>query len=334
MRLVEVFSGCGGLSSGLVEAGLTIKELLDHDKDSCATLCLNHSGTLVHQASVFDFHLERDCCDLLAGGVPCQSFSLAGKQKGLLDPRGNMFKEFTRLVEEASPSVFLVENVVGLVLHQKGRTLEGIIDNFEKLGYHVKWKVLNAVDYQVAQKRRRIFIVGYKKTEFDFEDYSFPEKVIGILTLKDILGGVPESAGTSYSTTKKSFLEKIPSGGCWTSLSPHEQKTYLGGSFTSGGGKRGFARRLAWNEPCLTLTTSPSQKQTERCHPDETRPFTTREYARIQSFPDTYQFHGSISSIYKQIGNAVPIKLAYHVGLSLKILFSKKKVYSSATAIS
>jgi len=94
----------------------------------------------------------------------------------------------------------------------------------------------------------------------------------------------------------------------------------MGKSFFSGGGKRGYAKRLSMKQPSVTLTCSPAQKQTERCHPKETRPLTTREYARVQSFPDEYEFAGSVNAIYKQIGNAVPVMLAYHVGKSLKSL--------------
>lgn len=94
-------------------------------------------------------------------------------------------------------------------------------------------------------------------------------------------------------------------------------KEYMGKSYNSGGGRRGIARRISWDEPCLTLTTSPSQKQTERCHPDETRPFTVREYARIQSFPDDWEFEGTLTSKYRQIGNAVPVELAKRIGVEI-----------------
>lgn len=117
-----------------------------------------------------------------------------------------------------------------------------------------------------------------------------------------------------YSEKRKKILDLVKPGGCWIDLPLDLQKEFLGKSFNSGGGKRGMARRISWDEPCLTLTTSPSQKQTERCHPDETRPFTIREYARIQTFPDNWEFMGSVSSQYKQIGNAVPSKLAEEVG--------------------
>jgi len=122
----------------------------------------------------------------------------------------------------------------------------------------------------------------------------------------------------SYPEKKAEVMRLVPAGGCWINLPEEVQKQYMGKSIHSGGGKRGIARRLAWDEPSLTLTTSPCQKQTERCHPEETRPLTVREYARIQSFPDEYVFKGSMGSQYRQIGNAVPVELGYHVGKALK----------------
>ena len=115
----------------------------------------------------------------------------------------------------------------------------------------------------------------------------------------------------------KYFLQKIPQGGCWINLPENEQRELLGNSFNSGGGKRGIAKRLSMNSPSLTLTTSPMQKQTCRCHPIETRPLTVREYARIQSFPDNWIFCGGKSRKYHQLGNAVPVNLARAISKSI-----------------
>ena len=137
---------------------------------------------------------------------------------------------------------------------------------------------------------------------------------------------MPKSKFTPYSQKKKEVLKLVPEGGCWVDLPEDIAKEYMGKSYYSGGGRRGMARRIAWDEPCLTLTTSPSQKQTERCHPEETRPFTVREYARIQSFPDNWEFVGSLSNQYKQIGNAVPVELARRIGIAIvEALQSKEK---------
>ena len=128
---------------------------------------------------------------------------------------------------------------------------------------------------------------------------------------------VPESNGQKYPAKKIEVMKLVPQGGYWRDLPEDVQKTYMQKSFYLGGGKTGMARRMHWDEPCLTLTCAPAQKQTERCHPEETRPFTVREYARIQTFPDDWEFKGALTSQYKQIGNAVPTNMAYELGLSL-----------------
>lgn len=145
----------------------------------------------------------------------------------------------------------------------------------------------------------------------------FPEPRSYIITLREALHECPASDGQEYSSNKRKVMELIPEGGNWKDLTPVLQREFMGGSLYLEGGKTGMARRLAWNEPSLTLTCSPSQKQTERCHPSETRPLNIREYARIQTFPDQWNFSGSIGAQYKQIGNAVPVNLAYHIGNSI-----------------
>ena len=135
--------------------------------------------------------------------------------------------------------------------------------------------------------------------------------------MKDLLQNVPISFGSKYNEEKIKLFKLIPQGGCWVNLPEQTQKDYLGNSYLSGGGKRGILYRLSMDKPSLTLLCTPSQKQTERCHPLEERPLTIREYARIQTFDDSYLFSGSISSQYKQIGNAIPVELAKQIGISL-----------------
>ena len=176
---------------------------------------------------------------------------------------------------------------------------------------------MDASYHGVGQKRERIILIGTRNDLVNRVRFEYPEPDEKRMTLRDALAGCPESEGASYSEKKRKILEMIPPGGCWVNL-PHDiAKEYLGGSWKTGGGKRGMARRISWDEPCLTLTTSPSQKQTERCHPDETRPFTIREYARIQSFPDDWEFCGGMGSQYRQIGNAVPVELARRIGVQV-----------------
>lgn len=263
-----------------------------------------------------DFTAFRDKVDIVTGGFPCQAFSFAGKKLGFDDTRGTLFHEFARCVQEVHPKVFLAENVRGLVSHDKGRTLSTIISVLESLGYHTQQKVMNACYFGVGQKRERIVIIGIRN-DLDI-NFTYPIEDEKWTTLRDALRDCPKSVGEQYSEKKKKVLDLVPAGGCWVNLPEDVAKEYMGKSYYSGGGRRGMARRISWDEPCLTLTCSPSQKQTERCHPDETRPFTVREYARIQSFPDDWIFCGGLCDQYKQIGNAVPVEMARRVGVQLK----------------
>lgn len=190
---------------------------------------------------------------------------------------------------------------------------------FIKEGYEVYWNILNSWNYDVAQKRERIVIIGIREDLVKEQKYPFrfPLAQVYKPVLKDVLKDVPKSKVTAYSDKKREVMKLVPPGGCWVDLPEQIAKDYMGKSWYSGGGKRGMARRISWDEPCLTLTTSPSQKQTERCHPDETRPFSIREYARIQSFPDEWEFSGGVGAQYRQIGNAVPVNLAKYIGKSL-----------------
>ena len=234
------------------------------------------------------------------------------KKMGFEDTRGTLFFEFARAVKEIEPKMFLAENVRGIINHDNGRTLSTILSVLSELGYDVKYKLVNAVNYGVPQKRERVLIVG---TRTDLKlTFHFPREYRRIVTLREALKNVPQSEGMKYSEKRREILKLVPPGGCWRNLPVELQKSFMGKSYYSGGGRTGMARRMSWDEPSLTLTTSPSQKQTERCHPEETRPFTIREYARIQTFPDRWEFRGSVGEQYKQIGNAVPVKLAYSVG--------------------
>lgn len=144
--------------------------------------------------------------------------------------------------------------------------------------------------------------------------FVFPAEIPEKRVLKDVLLDVPDSPGAKYTEEKIRLYKMIPQGGCWVNLPEDLQRAYLGNSYNSGGGKRGILYRLSMEKPSLTLLCTPSQKQTERCHPLEERSLTIREYARIQTFDDNYEFMGSITSQYKQIGNAVPVLLAKCMG--------------------
>ena len=323
--VLELFAGAGGLAVGLEKAGLKCVALNEIDKWACQTLRQNRPQWNILEGDIkdFSFHDYHNKVDVVTGGFPCQAFSYAGKKLGLNDARGTLFYEFARVVQEVNPLICIGENVRGLLSHQKGRTLQGMISILDEIGYRVApIQILKAVQYRVPQKRERLILAGIRKDiPLSFE---YPKPHHKIYNLEDALkkgalynNDVPKSDGAQYPVYKKEILEMIPPKGYWRDLPVEKQKEYMGGSFYLGGGKTGMARRIGWDEPSLTLTCSPAQKQTERCHPDETRPFTVREYARIQTFPDKWVFAGSVAQQYKQIGNAVPVNLGQEVGYSV-----------------
>lgn len=321
---IELFSGAGGLALGFSNAGLKSKLLVEWDKDAVKTLRKNKPDWNVVHDDIrnVDFKKYRDEIDVVAGGFPCQTFSYAGNGKGFGDTRGTMFFEFARCVSQVRPKIALGENVRGLIRHDNGRTLKTMIAQLEEIGYRVAWKLLRAQYHDVAQKRERLIILGVRK-DLDFP-HLFPKEKDYALSLRDVLTNCPESEGAKYPKRKAFIMSKVPEGGYWRDLPIKLQKEYMKGSFYLEGGKTGMARRLAWNEPSLTLVCTPAQGQTERCHPSETRPLTIRESARIQSFPDSWIFEGSQASQYKQIGNAVPVNLGYYVGRCLVAMLEGK----------
>jgi DNA (cytosine-5)-methyltransferase 1 len=323
--VLELFAGAGGLAVGLEKSGLKCVALNEVDKWACQTLRNNRPNWKVLEGDIKDFVFSefKDKVDVVTGGFPCQAFSYAGKKLGLNDARGTLFYEFARVVQEVNPIICIGENVRGLLSHDKGKTLAGMISILDEIGYRVvPVEVLKAIHYRVPQKRERLILVGVRK---DINiNFSYPKPHRKIYNLKDALKrgelfncDVPKSKGATYPEYKKSVLDMVPPKGYWRDLPIDVQKEYMGGSFYLGGGKTGMARRIGWDEPSLTLTCSPAQKQTERCHPEETRPFTVREYARIQTFPDDWDFAGSIAQQYKQIGNAVPVNLGQELGYSV-----------------
>jgi DNA (cytosine-5)-methyltransferase 1 len=324
-KVLELFAGAGGLAVGLEMAGLKCVALNEIDKWACQTLRTNRPNWKVLEGDIktFNFLEYKNKVDIVTGGFPCQAFSYAGKKLGMADARGTLFYEFARVVKEVNPPICIGENVRGLLTHENGKTLQGMISILDEIGYNVvPVQVLKAINFKVPQKRERLILVGIRK---DIGlNYEYPKPYKRIYNLKDALKkgelfncNVPKSLGVKYPKSKIEVLDLVPPKGYWRDLPLEIQKKFMGGSFYLGGGKTGIARRIGWDEPCLTLTCSPAQKQTERCHPEETRPFTVREYARIQTFPDDWKFEGSLAQQYKQIGNAVPVNLGREIGYSI-----------------
>lgn len=319
--VLELFAGAGGLALGLDQAGFKNIGLVEIDKYASATLRKNRpdwnviENDITKINDIYKYIGKGTNVDVVSGGFPCQTFSYAGKRLGLEDTRGTLFYDYAKILNQVKPKMFIAENVRGLVTHDHGRTLKTIIDVFEDLGYSTTYNVLNAWDYGVAQKRQRMILIGIRN-DLDIT-YEFPKPYTYKPVLRDALKNVPDSDGQKFSQKKAEVMKLVPAGGYWKDLPDEIAREYMGVSYFSGGGRTGMARRISWDEPSLTLTTSPSQKQTERAHPDENRPFKTREYARIQSFPDNWEFAGSLNQVYKQIGNAVAVNFAREIGLSV-----------------
>jgi len=327
MKALELFAGAGGLALGIEKAGFETIGLIEFDKDASDTLRKNRPyWRVVHDdianVSCLDleeyFGIKKGELDLLSGGAPCQSFSYAGNRLGLDDARGTLFYHYAIFLEKLQPKMFLFENVKGLRSHDGGRTYKTIANIFKQTGYIVQKEVLNAWDYGVAQKRERLITIGIRNDLANNIKFDFPKPHNYKPVLKDILLDCPADEGTPYSEYKRKIFELVPPGGYWRDVPKDIAKEYMKSCWHMGGGRTGILRRLSLDEPSLTVLTSPSQKQTDRCHPLEARPFTIRENARCQSFPDDWIFCGSVSAKYKQVGNAVPVNLAYEIALKIK----------------
>lgn len=328
----ELFAGGGGLALGMEKAGFHHLLLNEFDHSACETLRANRPKWNVIEGDVhdIDFTPFKGKIDFLSGGFPCQAFSYAGKRLGFEETRGTLFFELARAVKEIQPKVFMGENVRGLFEHDKGRTLKTIKAVIAELGYTlVEPRVLRALQYNVPQKRERLILIAIRNDIAPFVEFRWPDVCPAVRTLRDAFYAgelydtdVPPSDGQKYPASKFEIMQLVPEGGDWRDLPEDVARKYMKGSYNLGGGKTGMARRLSMDEPSLTLTCAPAQKQTERCHPIETRPLTVREYARIQTFPDDWQFCGNLTAQYKQIGNAVPVNLAWAIGRSLIRLFN------------
>lgn len=328
MKCIELFAGAGGLALGIEKAGFETIGLIEINQQAAETLKKNRPNWNVICDDIANisclnleerFQIKKGELDLLSGGAPCQAFSYAGKRLGLEDTRGTLFYHYAIFLQKLQPKMFLFENVRGLLTHDGGKTYQTMLTVFEEAGYSIQYKILNAWDYGVAQKRERLITIGIRNDLIEkiHFDYPIPHEYKPVL--KDILTDVPQSVGTRYSTKKEKIFSLVPPGGYWKDIPEDIAKDYMKSCWYMGGGRTGILRRLSMDEPSLTVLTSPSQKQTDRCHPLEPRPFTVRENARCQSFPDEWEFCGTVGEQYKQVGNAVPVNLAYEIAREIKI---------------
>jgi DNA (cytosine-5)-methyltransferase 1 len=358
---ISLFAGAFGLDLGMEQAGFHTVNVVEIDPDAVKTIALNRphlfecavprdiqqvsSQTLLEQAGRvlgIGRSLRAGEVDIVTGGPPCQPYSTAGKRGSIGDPRGSLFMDFIRIVEEVQPRFFVMENVRGLLSapirhrphHQRGlgfpplepdempgSALQIVLAEMKRIGYEVNYGLLNAADYGVPQVRERVIFIGSR----DGQSVTLPlpiysEKGIrGLpkwLTLKHALEELVDTQPEyiPYSQSRIKYLRLLKAGQNWRHLPDELKKEAMGGAYKSGGGKVGFYRRLSWDKPSPTVTTSPHQKATDMCHPEQLRPLSVRESARIQTFPDDWIFYGSTASKYRQIGNAVPVLLAKAIG--------------------
>ena len=338
---LSLFSGAGGLDIGLHQAGFTTRQYVEADEKCRDTLRTNVHNPILF-TDVKTYKGQRGIFDLVSGGPPCQSFSTAGKREALEDPRGNLIFDFIRIIDETRPRFFIMENVRGLEsasLPDKpmGSVLqEEVYPRFTELGYELATGLVSSLDYGIAQDRKRFLIIGSRDHEFGTWPAKLP--ILKLLppthgpntltpykVLYEVLTDLPDEKieCMSYSEARAKIYSGVPSGKNWRYFrdSPNYTTEYvqeiLGGAYNSSGGRVGFWRRLSWDKWSPTLTTSPVQKATGLCHPDETRPLSVREYARIQGFPDNWDFKGTTAAKYRQIGNAVPCVLGKVIGQTL-----------------
>jgi len=367
IKVVDLFAGVGGLSYGFAQDALfeivAANEILPKTAEAYT---LNHPSVKFYCKDIKDFGisdlkndlgLEEGEVDLVIGGPPCQAYSTVGKRL-IDDPRGKLFCEYYRVLEEIKPKVFIFENVKGLLSMQDGELLSSIISLFKSLGYKVTYKVLNAADYGVPQVRERVIIVGTKlisKFYYPEPTHYNPEegrsllnrKLLPYLTLADAISDLPlirsGEESFEYLTNPENYFQRLMRRNAPKKIMDHnapknnERLVKLMENLPDGGSpedlpeelrpKSGFANtycRLWWNRPSTTITRNLSTPSSSRCiHPKAPRPLTTREGARIQCFPDDYIFYGSRSDKNLQIGNAVPTFLSSALKESVKKHFSK-----------
>lgn len=342
--VISTFSGAMGLDNGLEKAGFDIRLAVEQEKVMCETIRLNKPGLPLVADDIRKYSgeellrhagMERGEPFLLCGGPPCQAFSTAGKRRGFEDERGNVFLKFISLIDEIRPRYFLIENVRGLlsasyeppelkgkIAPRKGTALSYILNRIQSIGYGCSFTLYDAANYGVPQRRERVIILGSR------EGYSLPlippthseNGVRGLrpwVTLRRALEGLTSCTAGVIPAKRVKYYRYLKGGQNWKNLPKELQEEAMGKSYRLQGGKTGFYRRLDWDSPAPTLVTCPTMPATELCHPEEIRPLSVEEYARIQMFPDTWKFAGNLANVYKQIGNAVPVGLAAAAGRHL-----------------
>ncbi len=321
MDVVSFFAGCGGLDLGFEQAGFQVVWANEFEPAVRYTYLKNHPNTEFVLADINTISPSTiPDCDGFIGGPPCQSWSVAGKQRGINDERGKLFLTYIRLIEAKKPKFFLIENVKGILDDKFKDVFEDFLVRLDSAGYDVKWDLLDAVNYRVPQNRERVFIIGFRKDLHIC--YKFPMPTCHEpITLARALGDINEEP-MRYGD--KELLKNN------TLRSNHDVLTSEYGSFYYRGN-----RRRGWNQPSFTIHATADNIPLHPSSPKmmffghenwkfqqdkigDYRRLSVRECARIQTFPDRFIFEcDNIKAIYKMIGNAVPPRMAYELAKSI-----------------
>lgn len=325
MKIISLFSGAGGLDLGFVRAGFDIAMANEFDKKIWATYEKNHKAPLI-KGDIRDIKESDfpDEVDGIIGGPPCQSWSEAGALRGIYDERGQLFFDYIRILRDKQPKFFLAENVSGMLANRHSEAVQNIVSRFEECGYDVTIDLVNAADYGVPQDRKRVFYIGFRK-DLNIK-FKFPEPTTPLpeqkKTLRDAIGDLVDTAVPALPKNKTNGVLKIPN---------HE---YFVGAYSTIFMSRNRVR--SWDQQAFTVQASGRQCQLHPQAPEMIlveknkrifvpgkehlyRRLTVRECARIQGFPDDFEFiYTDVDTGYKMIGNAVPVDLAYIIAKSIK----------------
>lgn len=329
MNVLSLFSGCGGLDLGFEKAGFNIPVANEFDKTIWDTFKINHPNTKLIEGDVRQV-TEQDIREMfngrvdgIIGGPPCQSWSEAGSLRGIDDARGQLFFEYIRILKQFKPKFFLAENVKGMLANRHSEAVKRILELFSESGYDVSLTLVNAKDFGVAEERKRVFYIGFRKdlkVKFKFPEGSTKDDDKKI-SLRDIIWDLKDSA--------------VPAA----SKNQHNEKAINNNEYFTGSYSPIFMSRnrvKSWDEQAFTVQASGRQCQlhpqapkmvkfdTNDCRFKEGyehlyRRMTIREIARIQGFPDNFKFkYKNTNDAYKMIGNAVPVNLAYEIAVAIK----------------
>lgn len=325
-KVVSLFSGAGGMDLGFTKAGFDVIWANEFDKTIWGTYELNHKNHLCKKSIIDVKSEEVPEHDILIGGPPCQSWSVAGNRLGIDDPRGKLVYEYKRILEDKKPKVFVMENVQGMLSPKNKEAFLDLIDFFSEAGYKVRYELLNSADYNVPQDRKRVIVVGIRNDiSYQYEFPSPSEK----LTLKDTIEDLKDSAVPAKEKNYKNEDLVIPN---------HE---YFIGSYSSIYMSRNRVR--SWDEQSFTIQASGRQaplhpqapkmeligkdkREFKKGYESLYRRLSVREVARIQTFPDSFVFaYDNVNVGYKMIGNAVPVNMALEIAKSIKLVLEGEK---------